>query len=86
MTKVTISLPDEVHQALEEESGRLGRSIESLIEERLTSSGPTPSARVAHLVEKARGRPATPSVQLHGVGPWQINYVNPADDPRARPK
>jgi hypothetical protein len=54
MTKVTISLPDDLHQALEEESDRLGRSIESLIEERLTSSGPSPSARVAHLVEKAR--------------------------------
>ena len=21
-------------------------------------------------------------VQLHGIGPWIINYVNPADDPR----
>ena len=21
-------------------------------------------------------------IQLHGVGPWQISYVNPADDPR----
>jgi hypothetical protein len=21
-------------------------------------------------------------VQLHGVGPWAITYVNPADDPR----
>lgn len=21
-------------------------------------------------------------LQLHGVGPWTINYVNPADDPR----
>jgi quercetin dioxygenase-like cupin family protein len=21
-------------------------------------------------------------VQLHGVGPWSINYVDPADDPR----
>lgn len=21
-------------------------------------------------------------IQLHGVGPWQINYVNPADDSR----
>jgi quercetin dioxygenase-like cupin family protein len=21
-------------------------------------------------------------IQLHGVGPWQINYVNSADDPR----
>jgi quercetin dioxygenase-like cupin family protein len=23
-------------------------------------------------------------VQLHGVGPWGITYVNPADDPRQR--
>lgn len=21
-------------------------------------------------------------IQVHGVGPWRINYVNPADDPR----
>jgi quercetin dioxygenase-like cupin family protein len=21
-------------------------------------------------------------LQLHGIGPWQINYLNPADDPR----
>ncbi|MBI2104105.1 MAG: cupin domain-containing protein [Candidatus Omnitrophica bacterium] len=21
-------------------------------------------------------------IQLHGMGPWQINYINPADDPR----
>jgi quercetin dioxygenase-like cupin family protein len=21
-------------------------------------------------------------IQLHGIGPWMINYVNPADDPR----
>jgi quercetin dioxygenase-like cupin family protein len=25
-------------------------------------------------------------VQLHGSGPWQINYLNPADDPRNRGK
>lgn len=23
-------------------------------------------------------------VQVHGVGPWTINYLNPADDPRNR--
>jgi len=23
-------------------------------------------------------------VQLHGIGPWGINYVNPADDPRKK--
>jgi hypothetical protein len=21
-------------------------------------------------------------IQLHGIGPWEIVYVNPADDPR----
>ena len=23
-------------------------------------------------------------VQLHGSGPWAVNYVNPADDPRSK--
>jgi quercetin dioxygenase-like cupin family protein len=23
-------------------------------------------------------------IQVHGVGPWAINYVNPADDPRMK--
>jgi hypothetical protein len=24
-------------------------------------------------------------IQLHGTGPWGINYVNPKDDPRKQP-
>lgn len=24
--------------------------------------------------------------QVHGMGPWEVNYVNPADDPRKKPK
>jgi len=24
------------------------------------------------------------TVQVHGVGPWGVNYVNPADDPRKK--
>jgi quercetin dioxygenase-like cupin family protein len=23
-------------------------------------------------------------IQLHGIGPWQLSYINPADDPRNR--
>lgn len=23
-------------------------------------------------------------IQLHGIGPWGITYLNPADDPRKR--
>jgi quercetin dioxygenase-like cupin family protein len=26
----------------------------------------------------------TTVVQIHGIGPWKVNYVNPADDPRQR--
>lgn len=25
-------------------------------------------------------------IQLHGIGPWTINYLNPADDPRNKKK
>ncbi len=25
-------------------------------------------------------------VQLHGIGPWKVEYVNPADDPRNKAK
>jgi hypothetical protein len=26
------------------------------------------------------------TIQLHGVGPWGLTYVNPADDPRSKKK
>ena len=26
------------------------------------------------------------TIQIHGVGPWGINYLNPADDPRSAKK
>jgi quercetin dioxygenase-like cupin family protein len=26
------------------------------------------------------------TIQLHGVGPWALTYVNPADDPRTKTK
>ena len=25
-------------------------------------------------------------IQIHGIGPWEINYLNPADDPRTAKK
>jgi quercetin dioxygenase-like cupin family protein len=37
-------------------------------------------ARVAHFAETE----GETIVQLHGIGPWGIVYVNPADDPRRR--
>ena len=38
------------------------------------------SPGVRHFAE-ARGETI---LQLHGVGPWELTYVNPADDPRRR--
>lgn len=34
-------------------------------------------------VHYARARGET-VLQLHGIGPWAVNYVNPADDPRRK--
>ena len=36
-----------------------------------------------HSVHYARAQGET-VIQLHGVGPWGVNYANPADDPRKR--
>jgi hypothetical protein len=35
-------------------------------------------AGMAHFVS-AKGETV---LQFHGTGPWTINYINPADDPR----
>ena len=34
---------------------------------------------IAHHYAMAKGETV---IQLHGTGPWEIKYVNPADDPR----
>jgi hypothetical protein len=36
--------------------------------------------KTAHYAE-AKGETV---VQIHGMGPWQVNYVNPADDPKKK--
>ena len=47
-----------------------------------------PAGTFAHLAPEMRHyawATGDTVLQLHGVGPWQINYVNPADDPRKKP-
>lgn len=35
-------------------------------------------ARHVHYIETT----ADTVIQIHGVGPWELHYVNPNDDPR----
>ena len=54
MSRLTISLDDEIHQALKEAAARQGRSIGSIIEEGLRLRGIKPMESARALVERAR--------------------------------
>ena len=58
MSRLTISLSDEMHQALKESSARTGRTIGSLIEEGLRLRGIRPMNTTKYLVKKARSNSA----------------------------
>jgi quercetin dioxygenase-like cupin family protein len=52
-----------------------------------TKTKPLPAGSVAIMQSKTNHFLWTKEetiVQVHGVGPWAINYVNPADDPRKK--
>lgn len=54
MSRLTITLDDELHQALKQAAARQGRSIGSIIEEALELRGIKPTATARALVERAR--------------------------------
>lgn len=54
MSRLTISLNDEIHQALKEAAARQGRSIGFIIEESLQLRGIKPIKNARQLVERAR--------------------------------
>ena len=58
MSRLTISLSDEMHQALKESSARTGRTIGNLIEEGLRLRGIRPMNITKNLVKKARSNSA----------------------------
>ena len=58
MSRLTISLSDEMHQALKESSARTGRTIGNLIEEGLRLRGIRPMNTSKNLVKKARSNSA----------------------------
>jgi plasmid stability protein len=53
--RLTISLKDDLHQALKETAARQGRSIGKIIEEGLELRGVKPMSRARDLLMKARG-------------------------------
>ena len=55
MGRLTISLKDDLHQALKETAARQGRSIGKIIEEGLELRGIKPMSRARDLLMKARG-------------------------------
>lgn len=56
MTRLTITLDDELHRALKETAARQGRSIASIIEESLKLRGIRSQADARALVARARDR------------------------------
>ncbi|MCF8077409.1 MAG: ribbon-helix-helix protein, CopG family [Desulfotignum sp.] len=56
MSRLTITLDDDLHQALKETAARQGRSIGKIIEESLVLRGIKSMTHARQLVEKARIR------------------------------
>lgn len=56
MSRLTITLDDELHRALKQTAARQGRSIASIIEESLELRGIRPEAEARALVAEARQR------------------------------
>lgn len=54
MSRLTITVSNEMHQALKETAARTGRTIGSIIEEGLHLRGIRPMVRAKDLVAKAR--------------------------------
>jgi len=54
MSRLTISVSDEIHQALKETAARTGKTIGSIIEESLLLRGIKPMSSAKKLVAKAR--------------------------------
>ncbi len=56
MTRLTITLDDELHRALKETAARQGRSITTIIEESLRFRGIRDRASARSLVDRARNQ------------------------------
>jgi len=56
MSRLTITLDDDLHRAIQETAARQGRSIREIIEESLQLRGIKPMASARNLVERVRSQ------------------------------
>ena len=79
MSRLTITLDDDLHRALKEASARQGRSIGKLIEEGLRLRGIKPTEDARALVEHARSRAGLSEAEALKLA---ADEVNEARQPR----
>ena len=81
-------IPAHSHPAIERVTviyGTLNLGMGDVLDE--TKTSPLPVGSIAIMPPKTNHFGWTKEetvVQLHGVGPWAVTYVNPADDPRKK--
>ena len=63
MSRLTLTLPDELHQALKEAAAERGRTIGELVAESVVHYGIKPRRRAAELVALARRRAGLPETK-----------------------
>ena len=84
MSRLTITLDDDLHRALKEASARQGRSIGKLIEESLRLRGIKPAEDARALVERARLRAGLSEAEALELSVSEVNQASRSES-RARP-
>ncbi len=67
MSRITITVSDEIHQALKETAARTGRTIGTIVEESLRLRGIRPMSSAKDLVVKARANAALTEVDAGAI-------------------
>ena len=82
MSRLTITLDDEIHRALKETAARQNRSIGSIIEESLRLRGIRPMDSAKELVAKARARSKLTEDEALGLAVRETSGSRSRDDDR----
>ena len=78
MSRLTITLDDNLHRALKEASARQGRSIRKLIEESLRLRGIKPVEDARMLVERSRSRAGLSEAEALEIAESEVRQARQA--------